>query len=227
MDAALFSRCLLALVASAALVPVWVRAEVPATTAAPSDASRQRQRQLEHAQLQSERDAIQARLLAQEADCYQRFAVTACLHQARSAARAQDTALLHQQHLIDDAERRDKAAQRQRTIQDKERALAERNATPPAAQGAVRGEPPQRVQGASQGPGAPQGSALQESAAAQQPQAQTERDAQARERYEAKQEKARLRRDAQEQRRAEDAAAGRVPAAPLPEPPALIPGSPP
>ena len=89
--------------------------------------------------IQRERQAAEQQYEAARRDCGQRFAVTACLDQARGARRKVLDALARRQALIDDARRRERAAQRLRDIEDRKARAAARPAEParPLASGAA------------------------------------------------------------------------------------------
>lgn len=187
----------------------------------------QAERQTERKQLQAQRRTVQAQLLKDEKACYQRFAVEDCLRDARTKSRAADNTLRAREVEINDAERREKAALRLQSIEDKQReqhdrtAAGERpapmHATPRTPSGERSGA--QRAQEARQR--AEQQQAREASRRADQAAraaAEPQRRAEAVERYEAKQRAAQERRDKNRRSQAEAAATGRKPAASLPKP---------
>lgn len=90
------------------------------------------------ANIQSERHAVEQRFEAARLDCAGRFALTACLDRARAARRHDLDALAKREAVLDDAQRRARAAERLRAIDDKVRAAAQArsgSAAAPAAAG--------------------------------------------------------------------------------------------
>ena len=79
----------------------------------------------QRAHIQHERQAIDQALGQAETACYQRFAVEDCLRQERQKARKAHAVLRQQEAVLDRAERRERAAQRLK-------AIAERESTQPA-----------------------------------------------------------------------------------------------
>lgn len=73
------------------------------------------------ASLHQERARIDARLKTAETACYQRFAVEDCLRAARHQARQAKDALRERQNRLDAQERHQRAEQRLRTIQERQR----------------------------------------------------------------------------------------------------------
>lgn len=88
----------------------------PATSQANAERAAERQR------IQQEKNAIAARLKQAETACYQRFAVEDCLRAARRGARAERAVLHQRESLIDDAERRERAQQRLKTVEQRQAA---------------------------------------------------------------------------------------------------------
>lgn len=102
-----------------ALLATVARAEEalpPATSQANAERAAERQR------IQQEKNAIGARLKQAETACYQRFAVEDCLRAARRGARAERAVLHQRESLIDDAERRERAQQRLKTVEQRQAA---------------------------------------------------------------------------------------------------------
>lgn len=89
------------------------------------------QRQAEHSEIAQKRSLIEQQQTAAEALCYQKFAVEDCLQVARRLAREQDAPLRARELEINEAERREKAADRLRSIEEKK---AEKAATPMKSQ---------------------------------------------------------------------------------------------
>jgi len=210
---------------SAALLGCAVAALAHAQPAPGTEAQAQARRDALRAQIQSERRAIDARRLQEEGACYRQFAVEDCLRGARARARTADDALRQRELQINDEERREKAGQRLKDIEDKQREQQERlqaGERPAPMQGAPRTdaqarERAQREQDARER--ARQQQQREAGHAAQQERrnaAQQQRIDESRSRYETKQQKALERREKHERQRAEAAAAGKAPAAPLP-----------
>lgn len=84
----------------------------------------------ERQRIAKERAAVDQRFQAAQQACEARFASTACLDQARAERRGALEQLRREQLLLDTAQRRQRAADRLRRIQDKQR---EADARPPAA----------------------------------------------------------------------------------------------
>ena len=170
----------------------------------------------ERERIRTERAAVEQRYQAALAACGDRFAVTDCTDAARAERRAAVERLARQQGVLDDAERRSRAAQRMRRIEDKMREADQRGeAAPrvalPAAPGAsaARPVPPRQIT----------------RAAAAAPRASEAGDREAAARAAAAQRRAReaqAHREAVEQRNAQRASR-KPPAAGLPTPPASTP----
>ena len=75
--------------------------------------------QAERARIDAERVRADQRFAAQEVACQQRFAVTDCVNEARSALRATHADLKRQEVLLNDGERRRKAGEQQRRLDEK------------------------------------------------------------------------------------------------------------
>lgn len=91
--------------------PMLVTAQVAAPTLADADAQR--------ARLAQERAAHEAVFVQAKTQCYQRFAVSDCLTDARRARRAALDELRRQELLLNDQERQAKAIDAQQRIQEK------------------------------------------------------------------------------------------------------------
>ena len=187
----------------------------------------------ERKEIQGKRDVIEQQRLADEKLCYQKFAVEDCLTDARRAAREKDVPLRARELEVNEAERKDKAAERLQTIEEKK---ADNAAVPMKAQQREKmpGTGPQPT-----GPGAKpevdeaaaraqrQSEAQQRAAKqgeyvrrheqnrAQADQGRAEREAKARADYEAKVKEAEAHK-ASVLKKAQEA--GKKPAAPLPAP---------
>ncbi len=75
---------------------------------------------LERVRIDSERAKAEADFSVRENACYQRFAVTACINQARAARRATLSDLRRQETELNDVERKRKAAERLRGIEQRQ-----------------------------------------------------------------------------------------------------------
>ena len=116
-------------VLACSVVPVLVAPARSATGAEADSASSSvaAHRKAERDRIAREREALTARRQQEEAVCYQRFAVEDCLRGVRAKARETHDRLRAQEIELNDAERREKAAERLRAIEDKQ------TAAPPAA----------------------------------------------------------------------------------------------
>ncbi len=88
--------------------------------------------------VQQQRD-VNTQFAQEERACAQRFAVSACIDDVRGRRRAALAPLREQELRIDDAERRQRAAARQASIEAKQRAAAERPPPTPALRTRERG----------------------------------------------------------------------------------------
>lgn len=225
------------LVLAAQLAPAWsqsgpaVEASAPVAVSAQEpglDTAAAARRKAEHDRIRRERVAIGAQRTADEAQCYQRFAVEDCLKVVRARSREAESRLRAQEIELNDAERTEKAAARRRSIEEKQRSV-------PAAASPATDEPTAAVvRKPGQDPQAQKILRKQEAQlrARQQrnrAQAQAEeqagrsaenaqRAAEARARQAQAIESAQQRRARVEKAQAEAAAKGRQPAAPLPAP---------
>lgn len=112
---------LLALVAMGALAPGQVlaqtespQAQSPQAEQAPLDVQTK-----ERARIAAERDQLETRFAAEEAACQARFFVNACLNKIRPPQREALADLRRQEILLDDAERKRKAAEQLEKIEEK------------------------------------------------------------------------------------------------------------
>lgn len=78
-------------------------------------------RSQERADIAQARSAIAVRQQAAEKECWQRFAVESCLSKARVAAREEDNALRQRELRLNSEERQEKADERLRAIERKQR----------------------------------------------------------------------------------------------------------
>jgi hypothetical protein len=193
----------------------------------------QAQRLAERERIQQERQAIMVTRKHDETACYRRFAVEDCLRDVRTQVRNAEVRLRARELQINDAERKEKAAERLRSIEEKQRVAPDRSQPQGAARAAGRSpasvedmrtqhqrEAQQRAQ---------QQRSRQDSSAANKEQRATqsaERAAAARARHAENVKSAQERRERQQKMQAESAAAGRKPAAPLPASSGLAPATP-
>lgn len=91
-----------------------------ASDTAPTAAA-QENRKAQHARIQQERAALAASRQKDEAACYKRFAVEDCLREVRAKVREVENRLRAQELALNEAERRDKAADRMRAIEEKQK----------------------------------------------------------------------------------------------------------
>lgn len=82
----------------------------------------------ERLRLAAERQAAESRYAAEEAGCQQRFIVTSCVDDVRLRRRVALAGLRQQEHALDDAERRARAAERQQAVERKSAEAASRPA---------------------------------------------------------------------------------------------------
>lgn len=136
------------LLAAGALLPGAWAAE-PAAAAPQALREQQRaqakaQREAERAQLAKQRSVNESQQMAAEALCYKQFAVEDCLLQARRAGREKEAPLRARELEINDAERRERGAERLQQIEEKQAGKA---VAP--MQGQQRGKAPGTAPGAS------------------------------------------------------------------------------
>lgn len=182
----------------------------------------QLRRQAQREQIQTRRKTVEAQRSKEEATCYQQFAVEGCLRDARTKARKADNELRQQELQLNDAERREKATQRLRSIEEKRQEQHEKlqaGERPAPMRGTSRGDAHAREQEARQRAAQQQRHAAEHAADLQRRKAaEPQRISESRSRHEAKQQQARERRERHERQKAEAAASGRKQPAPLPEP---------
>lgn len=220
----------LALVALAGFACV-LAAPAPAQSGAPagvpqgSPQAAAAQRKAEHDRIRHERDAIKARRQQDEAACYQRFSVEDCLRGVRAGARDAESRLRAQEIELNDAERKEKAAERLKSIEEKQRAVVPEGPSAGASAPDALLRKPHDPQGMKSQRDQEAGQRAQQQRDRVQKQAEeraahnatnAERAAQARERHAAALKAAQERRARIEKSQAEAAAQGRKPAAPLP-----------
>lgn len=81
----------------------------------------------ERARLKAERERVEAGYKSEEKACYGKFAVNDCLGKARATRRAAVDDLRRQEIALNDVERKRKAAERRRSIDDKEEVQRQRD----------------------------------------------------------------------------------------------------
>ncbi len=203
-----------------------VGASAPSQAPANPNAASAAHRKAEHARILQERATLAAGRQRDEAACYQRFAVEDCLREVRAKVREVENLLRSQELELNDAERREKAAERLRVIEEK------KNAAPGLSPASKKGDTKVRKAQAEPGEMKMQHDhAAQQRAQQQRDRAQSqaaerasraasnaERAAKTRERHAEALKAAEERRVRVEKASADDVAQGRNPAAPLPAP---------
>ena len=89
-----------------------------------------------------ERDAIEAAFRQADAECKTRFAVNSCMEQARGERRKALATVRERELALDDAQRRERAADRRRSVVEKQAAVQQRAASAPASAVSVVVRPP-------------------------------------------------------------------------------------
>ncbi|MBK1715150.1 hypothetical protein CKO43_20535 [Rubrivivax gelatinosus] len=84
----------------------------------------------ERARIARERAAIESRYAAEQADCRARFVVTACSNEAKARRREALNQLKHQELVLDEQDRRRRAAARLDAIEARQREMAARPPVP-------------------------------------------------------------------------------------------------
>jgi len=163
----------------------------------------------ERARIARERAEAQARFEQRQRECAQRFAVTHCVEEARAEHRQALLQLRQQEGVLDEAQRKQRAAARLAAIEEKRRAERERAALPRAERqpAPLELKPPPRQ---------PAASARPASVPASDPDAAV-REQRKRARFEARQRDAQVHREEAERRSAERESKGKA-GAPLPDP---------
>ncbi len=128
MQRACFAAMVLATVLVLPVAPVWAQATDGTQDSALAAAAAHRK--AEHERIRHEREALAAVRQKEEAACYRQFAVEDCLRSVRTKAREAGDRLRAQEVELNDAERREKAAERLRSIEEKQKAVP-----PPASRG--------------------------------------------------------------------------------------------
>ncbi len=166
----------------------------------------------ERARIARERDEATLRFQQRQRECEQRFAVTACVDEARAEHRQALLRLRGQESVLDEAERKRRAAQRMAAIREKVSAEAARDAVPRP----VRPAPAITVSAPRQKPSAAP-AASRPTASASSPE-RSAQEARSRERFEKRQREAKAHRDEAARRQAERAKDGKAAVRPLPDP---------
>jgi hypothetical protein len=166
----------------------------------------------ERARISRERGEATLRFQERQRECEQRFAVTACVDEARAEHRQALLRLRGQESVLAEAERKRRAAQRTATIREKVSAEAARDAAPRP----VRPAPAMNVSAPRQKAAAP-AAAPRAASAASAPE-RSAQEARSRERFEKRQREAKAHRDEAARRQAEREKPGKAPVAPLPDP---------
>lgn len=213
-------RCLALSLAALLAAPAMAQAPISSEEDAGkhAHAAAAAQRKAEHERIRHEREALKAQQVKEEAACYQRFAVEDCLRAVRARGRDAEGRLRTQEIMLNDAERKEKAADRLKAIEEKQQRPAPAEAKGPDA---VLRKPPatqaQRDHDAALR-AEQQRSRVQKQADEQARRAadSAERAVQARTRHAETIKAAEERRARVEKARADAAAQGRKPAAPLP-----------
>ena len=162
----------------------------------------------ERARIGRERADAQARFEQRQQECAQRFAVTPCVEEARAEHRQALMRLRRQEGLLDETQRKQRAAARLAAIEEKQRTEREPGAAPRAERrpAPLQIKPPRQPVAALRAASAP--------ASAPDAEAKEQRN---RARFEERQRDARAHREQAERRRAQREATGKA-SAPLPEP---------
>jgi hypothetical protein len=162
----------------------------------------------ERVRIRAERAQAEQRYAAAERECRARFVVTSCVEAAQVQRRDTLTRLRNEELVLDQAERRQRAAERAAGIRDKQSREPAPRAVPRAAAAAqAASEPPARLHLRSHG--APERSHR----------LSPEAESRNRAAYEAREREAEVRREAIERRNAERQAKSKKPSLPLPLPP--------
>jgi len=115
------------------LLPLLLLAACGLAMAATAEDDVARQAKAERDRIKAERNTVQAVFAQEEKACYARFAVTQCLDRAKSRRNEALADLRRQELLLNESERKRKATERQREIDErnsaeKQQAAAERRA---------------------------------------------------------------------------------------------------
>lgn len=213
--------CLLAQMGMASYALAQVAAEPESAERKAADAHRAAER----AHIAQERKAVAARRLAAETECYKLFAVEDCLRVERNRAREAEAGLRSREMQINDAERKEKAAERRRSIAEKQSAQPGPPGEAPEVGIGVRGQPHIQAPRTPRAPKTPvvptpraQNIEQREAEQTQRAAEAAQRAGRARERHAGELKAAETRRARVARDQAAAAASGRKPAAPLPAP---------
>ncbi len=109
----------------------------------------------DRATIAAERQRLQSQFAAEEAQCRERFAVTACVDAVRQRRRAALAGPRAQELALDDAERLQRAQVRRAAVAQKQKEAAERPVLPPVPEPELRLAPPPRPVAEPRVPAAP------------------------------------------------------------------------
>jgi len=167
---------------------------------------------IERERIKSERAQVEAAYATRERECRDRFVVTSCIEGARRDRRQALERLRRQQEVMDEAQRKQRAAQRMEDIRSK---IVDEDSKRPAVTVRQRRDGKPRDEPADRSPPERSASAAGPARAASQATAQ---ETKRRLDYASRQQEAKAHREAVERRNAERAAKGKRPAATLPVP---------
>lgn len=219
-----FAATVLAALLALPVAPVWAQATDGAQDGAAAAAAAHRK--AEHERIRHEREALAAVRQKEEAACYKQFAVEDCLRSVRTKARETGDRLRAQEVELNDAERREKAAERLRSIEEKQKAVPPSTSRGQGTDASVRKTPADPASTKAQRDHDAEQRALSQRDRVQQHDneqaaraaTQADRAAQARVRHAEALKAADERRARVEKSQADAAAKGHPPAAPLPTP---------
>ncbi len=163
----------------------------------------------ERSRIARERAQVEARFSQRRRECDQRFAVTACVDEARAEHRQALQRLRREDGVLDEAQRRQRAAARLAGIEEKQRAERERAAAPRVPRDVAA--PPVRS------PRPPAAAAARPASAPASAADRSDEAARKRARFESRQREAQAHRRQAEQRQAQREKSGKA-VAPLPDP---------
>jgi hypothetical protein len=92
----------------------------------------------QRARIGAERNQAEARLAAEEAACYKKFAVNDCLKEARSRTRERLAELRRQEIVLNDAERKRRAVERQLDLEERQQDKQRQDKSAERAEAAAR-----------------------------------------------------------------------------------------
>lgn len=166
----------------------------------------------ERARIARERSEATGHFQQRQRECEQRFAVTSCVDEARAEHRQALLRLRGQESVLDEAERKRRAAQRVAAIREKVSAEAARDAEPRPA----RPAPAMNVSAPRQKPASAAPARVAASAASAPD--RSAQEARSRERFERRQREAKAHQDEAARRQSERTKPGKAPVPPLPDP---------